>query len=341
MEQRPGKREERKVTESGHRRTAVAESGSPATGARIAGLGAYRPQTVVSNEQAAADAGVAPEWIAQRVGIHERRRATGSETVVGMAVEAAREALDAAGKDANDVDVVILATCSLPTAMPNGAARVAAGLGCRAAAGFDLNAACAGFNHALAVADGLVRSAVARNVLVVGAERMTDWVSAHDRDTGPIFADGAAAALVVPAIRPGIFPVAWGGDGERADLIRIRADTGRMEMAGREVFAWAVTALTPVIRAACERAGFEPGELKGFVPHQANLRIVKALGAAVGAAGSVTATDVTHTGNTCGASVPLALHALRQRGELTAGDPVLLLGFGAGLSYAAQVVLSP
>ncbi|MFF9583527.1 beta-ketoacyl-ACP synthase 3 [Streptomyces achromogenes] len=329
------------MTESEHRRTAVSASGSPSAGARIAGLGAYRPQTVVNNEQAAADAGVGPEWIARRVGIQERRHATELETVVYMAVEAAREALAAAGTDPHDVDVVIVATCSLPTAMPNGAAQVAAGLGCRAAAGFDLNAACAGFNHALAVADSLVRSAAARNVLVVGAERMTDWVSAHDRDTGPIFADGAAAALVVPATRPGIFPVAWGTDGTRADLIRIGTDTGRMKMAGREVFAWAVTALTPVIRAACTRAGLEPSELKGFVPHQANLRIIKALDAAVGAAGSVTATDVTHAGNTCGASVPLALYALHHSGRLAAGDPVLLLGFGAGLSYAAQVVLSP
>ncbi|MEU3960303.1 beta-ketoacyl-ACP synthase 3 [Streptomyces buecherae] len=329
------------MTESGYRTTAIAAGGSPAAGARIAGLGAYRPRTVVDNEQAAAAAGVSPEWIAQRVGVQERRHATESETVISMAVEAGREALAAAGTGADSVDVVILATCSLPTAVPNGAARVIAGLGCRAAAGFDLNAVCAGFNHALAVADGLVRSAIARTVLVVGSERMTDWVSAHDRDTGPIFADGAAAALVVPAARPGIFPVAWGSDGRRADLIRIGVATGRLEMAGREVFGWAVTALTPVIRAACARADVEPGELKGFVPHQANLRIIKALGAAVGAASAITATDVTHAGNTCAASVPLALHALHRDGQLAAGDLVLLLGFGAGLSYAAQVVLSP
>jgi 3-oxoacyl-[acyl-carrier-protein] synthase-3 len=334
VESRKGMR----VTElGGHKAAAVAAIGASLGAARIAGLGAYRPQRVVRNDQAAAAANVTPEWITQRVGIEERRYASESETVVDMAVEAGQEALTSAEMGADEVDAVILATCSLPAAIPNGAARVVAGLGCRAAAGFDLNAVCAGFNHALAVADGMVRSAVARTVLVVASERMSDWVSAHDRNTGPIFADGAAAALVVASSQPGIFPVAWGSDGLRADLIRIGA-TGQMEMAGREVFSWAVTALKPVIRVACARAGVEPSELKGFIPHQANLRIIMALGAAVG---TVPATDVTNTGNTGAASVPLALHALHREGRLTAGDPVLLLGFGAGLSYAAQVILCP
>lgn len=322
--------------------TAVAATGSSVTaGSRIVGLGAYRPGGVVGNEQAADAADVSPEWIAQRVGIQERRHAAASETVVKMAVEAGKEALADSNFTADGVDVVILAACSMPSPMPNGAAQVAAGLGCRAAAGFDLNAACSGFNHGLAVADGLVKSAAARAVLVVGSERMSDWVSAEDRNTGPIFADGAAAALVAPASRPEVFPVAWGSDGGRADLIRINAASGHMEMDGRKVFGWTVSALTPVIRAACERAGIEPGELKAFVPHQANLRIIDALSASIGVPGLVTATDVIHTGNTGAASVPLAFHALYRNKQIKTGDPVLLFGFGAGLTYAAQVVLSP
>ncbi|WP_221360458.1 beta-ketoacyl-ACP synthase 3 [Streptomyces beigongshangae] len=314
---------------------------APSPGARIMGLGAYRPVTVVTNAEAARHANVDPQWIEQRVGIRERRHAHGDETVVAMAAEAADKALADAGVPAAGVDVVILATCSMPTPMPNGAASVAARIGCEAAAAFDLNAACSGFSHGLAVADALVRAGTARRVLVVASERMSDWVSAQDRATGPIFADGAAAALVVRAEQPEIFTVAWGSDGHQAGLISVSAGTGRMEMAGRKVFRWTTTALLPAVESACRRAGIAPSELKAFVPHQANLRIIDALSHAIDAPGMVTATDVTVAGNTCAASVPLAFHTLRQSGRIHRGDPVLLFGFGAGLTYAAQVVLSP
>ncbi|OPC84684.1 3-oxoacyl-ACP synthase [Embleya scabrispora] len=321
---------------------AVAASGrSAGAGARIGGLGAYRPETVVVNEQAAACAGVGTDWISRRVGIEERRHAGATETVVAMAVAAGKNALAECGATADDVDAVILATCSLPSPMPNGAASVASGLGCGASAAFDLNAACSGFCHALAVADALIRAGTARGVLVVASERMTDWVTAEDRDTGPIFADGAAAAFVVPSAEPAIFPVAWGSGGTQADLITIPHGTGRMEMQGRKVFRWATTALDPVIRAACERAGLTPVDLRAFVPHQANLRIIEVLSRSVDAPELVTADDVVHAGNTCAASVPLALHALRAARRVSCGDPVLLFGFGAGLTYAAQVVLCP
>ncbi|MGW7094882.1 beta-ketoacyl-ACP synthase 3 [Streptomyces sp. NPDC054874] len=321
--------------------TIAANGPSPRPGARIAGLGAYRPLTVISNEQAANAAGVNSQWIEQRAGIRERRYAATTETVVTMAVEAGDKALADAGTTADHVDAVILATCSMPSPMPNGAASVAARLGCTAAAGFDLNVACSGFSHGLAVADALVRAGTARQVLVVASERMSDWISAQDRNTGPIFADGAAAALITAAEQPAIFPVAWGSDGHRADLIAIRPATGHMEMAGRKVFRWTTNALLPVIKAACDRAGITPRELKAFVPHQANLRIIDALTRAIDNPRMITATDVTFSGNTCAASVPLAFHALRQNGQIRSGDPVLLFGFGAGLTYAAQVVLTP
>ncbi|WP_285546452.1 beta-ketoacyl-ACP synthase 3 [Streptomyces lavendulae] len=325
----------------GPRRVVVNAIGrSPRTGARIAGLGAYRPGRVVGNDEAAAAAGVDAEWIEQRVGVRERRYAAAEETVVSMAVEAGRSALHDAAVTAAEVDTVILASSSMPSPMPNGAAQVAAALGCRAA-GFDLNAACSGFNHALAVADALVRAGAAGGVLVVAAERMTDWVAPADRDTGPIFADGAAAALVLPSSEPGIFPVAWGSDGAKADLIVIPPATGRMEIAGRKVFRWAANALAPVVDAACELARIKPRDLKAFVPHQANLRIVDALARSLDAPELAIAKDIVGSGNTCAASVPLALHALRRSGEITSGDPVLLFGFGAGLTYAAQVVRCP
>ncbi|MER5888652.1 beta-ketoacyl-ACP synthase 3 [Streptomyces sp. NPDC001941] len=324
-----------------HTTAQAAMPGVPQPGTRIAGLGAYRPQAVISNEDAAAQAGVSPDWIAQRVGVQERRHATGSETVVSMATAAGKEALADAGCDPDDVDVVVLATCSMPSPMPNGAAQVAAALGCHATAGFDVNAACSGFSHALAVADALVRAGTARQVLVVASERMSDWVAPEDRNTGPIFADGAAAALVRPCPLPQIFPVAWGSDGAQADLIAIDPGTRQMEMAGRKVFRWTTSALGPVIQSACDQAGLDPAQLKAFVPHQANLRIIDFLARGIEADDLTVAEDVVHSGNTCAASVPLALHELRQRDAITTGDPVLLFGFGAGLTYAAQVVLSP
>lgn len=321
---------------------AVAASGrSPSTGSRIGGLGAYRPASVVTNEQAAATASVSPEWVSKRVGVEERLHATETETVVSMAVAACKEALADFGATADDVDVVLLATCSMPSPVPNGAASVAAAIGCTASAGFDLNAACAGFCHGLAVADALVRAGTAQGVLVIGSERMTDWVAPEDRNTGPIFADGAAAAFVVPSAEPTIFPVAWGSDGAQAALIKIPGETGRMEMAGGKVFRWTTSELAAVMQIACERAGMEPADLRAFVPHQANLRIIESLSQSVDAPGLVTATDVTNAGNTSAASVPLALHALRQRGDVSRNEPVLLFGFGAGLTYAAQVVLCP
>ncbi|MFC8981101.1 beta-ketoacyl-ACP synthase 3 [Streptomyces sp. NPDC057411] len=325
----------------GPRRVVVnTTSRQPSTGSRIAGLGAYRPGRVVGNDEAAAAAGVDAQWIEQRVGVRERRYAAAAETVVSMAAAAGRAALEDADVSAADVDTVILATCSMPSPMPNGAAQVAAALACPAA-GFDLNAACSGFNHALAVADALIRAGTAGSVLVVAAERMSDWVAAEDRDTGPIFADGAAAALVMPSSEPGVFPVAWGSDGTKAGLIVIPGETGRMEIAGRQVFRWAANALTPVVDAACELARIKQRDLKAFVPHQANLRIVDALAQSLDAPDLVVATDIVGSGNTCAASVPLALHALRHSGRVTSGDPVLLFGFGAGLTYAAQVVLCP
>ncbi|MFF1697879.1 beta-ketoacyl-ACP synthase 3 [Streptomyces sp. NPDC058257] len=321
--------------------TVAASGRSTSAGSRIDGLGAYRPVTVVGNEESATTAGVSADWISKRMGVEERRRATVTETVVTMAVAAGKEALADCGATADDVDVVLLATCSMPSPMPNGAASVAAAIGCTASAGFDLNAACSGFCHGLAVADALVRAGTARSVLVIGSERMTDWVAPEDRNTGPIFADGAAAAFVVPSSVPTIFPVAWGSDGAQSDLIKIPGETGRMEMAGPKVFRWTTSELAAVMQVACERAGLDPADLRAFVPHQANLRIIDALRQSMDTSDLVTATDVIKAGNTSAASVPLALHALRRRGDVSPGDPVLLLGFGAGLSYAAQVVLCP
>ncbi|MFD0266200.1 beta-ketoacyl-ACP synthase 3 [Streptomyces sp. NPDC127106] len=310
-------------------------------GSRIVAVAGYRPSRIVGNEELAARLDVSGPWIERRVGIRSRRYAQPDESVVDMAATAAGKVLATAGLTARDIDLLVLATCSLPSPMPNGAASVAARLGHPAMAAFDVNAACAGFCYALGVTDGLIRAGTSRRALVVGAEKMTDWVDPDDVDTATVFADGAGAAVVVAADRTEINPVVWGSDGDRADLVTIPDRHSSVTMQGQAVYRWVTTSLAPVALDACRRAGISPADLKGFVTHQANLRMIEHLAAALGATGAAVGRDIVESGNTSAASVPLALSRLIGTGRIRTGDPVLLLGFGAGLSYAAQVVKSP
>ncbi|MFF2785345.1 beta-ketoacyl-ACP synthase III [Streptomyces sp. NPDC058049] len=310
-------------------------------GSRIAAVAGYRPSRVIGNDELAARLGVSGPWIERRVGIRSRHYAQPDESVVDMAASAAGKVLAAAGLTPRDIDLLVLATCSLPSSMPNGAAGVAARLGHPEMAGFDVNAACAGFCYALGVVDGLVRAGTSRRALVIGAEKMTDWVDPDDVDTATVFADGAGAAVVTVSDTPDIHPVVWGSDGDRAGLVTIPDRHGSVTMQGQAVYRWVTTSLAPVALDACRRAGLAPADLKGFVTHQANLRMIEHLAADLGATGAVIGRDIVDSGNTSAASVPLALSRLVGGGELRSGDPVLLLGFGAGLSYAAQVVRSP
>ncbi len=310
-------------------------------GARLLGVGSYLPGRAVGNDELAANLDTDDAWIRSRVGVVTRRYAT-DESVADMAVEAAAKALAAAGVVPDDVDFVLLASCTLPSAVPGRAAEVATRLGARAAGALDVNAACAGFCYGLAVAADAVRSGTARQVLVVGSERLTDWVDHGDRTTAPIFGDGAGAAVVGPA-DPGrneIGPPAWGHDGRKPSLIEITHADPHLRMAGPAVYRWA-TGLAPVARRACALAGVEPAELAAFIPHQANLRIIDALARALQVPDAVVARDIVDCGNTSAASVPIALSRLVERGRLRRGDPVLLLAFGAGLTYAGQVVRTP
>jgi 3-oxoacyl-[acyl-carrier-protein] synthase-3 len=180
---------------------------------------------------------------------------------------------------------------------------------------------------------------------VIGSEKLSQWVDWSDRSTCIIFADGAGAAVVGPAVAgqdtPGIGPVAWGSAGDMADKIYIKDRNSFIFQEGQSVFRWATTALHPVALAACERAGVKPTELAAFVPHQANLRIVEAIANKIGAPQAIVATDIVTAGNTSSASIPLALSRMIERGELPSGAPVLVIGFGAGICYAAQVITVP
>ncbi|MBL7499216.1 beta-ketoacyl-ACP synthase 3 [Frankia sp. CNm7] len=316
-------------------------------GARLLGLGAYRPVGRLTSEELAGRFGRTAQWVEGRTGFVTRGVAAADETIGVMALAAAREALADSGLTAADVDLVMVATCSSQPRAGVVAAEVAAGLGAPAAATVDFNAACAGFCYAVAAAADSVRAGTARHAVVVGAERMTDYIDPADLGTSIIFGDGAGAVVIGPAEAgaegepAAIGPVTWGSDGSKASLIQVEPDSQRMRMEGQAVFRWATGSVHRVALAACERAGVAPKDLAAVIPHQANLRIVNALAEKLGAVRAVVARDGADAGNTSAASIPLALHRLHRNRAVRAGDLALLVGFGAGLAWAAQVVRVP
>ncbi len=313
-----------------------------APGARISGLGQYRPHRVVTNDELAQTIDTSDEWIRTRVGIRQRHFAAEGETLVDMAAAAGGKAIAASGLGTDEIDLLIMATCTPPSPIPGVAPTVADRLGLLSPGAFDVNAACAGFCYALSSAADAIRSGSAERVLVIGAELLTDWVHPLDRGTAIIFGDGAGAAVVVAADEPGIGPVVWGSDGSKREAIIVRERTMLMEMDGQSVFRWATTKLAPVVRDICTRSGIELSDLDVFIPHQANLRIIDALVRGLGLSADVAVgRDIVETGNTSSASIPLALTRMLERGEAKSGDLALVLGFGAGLTFAGQVLVCP
>jgi 3-oxoacyl-[acyl-carrier-protein] synthase-3 len=313
-----------------------------APGARILGLGGYRPRRRVTNAELEQVMETNDEWIRTRVGIAERRWAAEDETLVEMAVAAGGKALAASGLAPDEVDLVIVASASLRAPIPGIGPQVAHRLGIPRPGSFDLNAGCAGFCYALGMASDAIRSGDARNAVVVGVERLTDVTDLEDRSTAVIFADGAGAAVVGAADEPGIGPVAWGSDGDQHNAIEIAAGSSTMTMAGQAVYRWATTKLTETLVEAMDKAGVGPGDIDVFAPHQANLRIVESMARKLGFGDDVVvARDIVQSGNTSAASVPLALTALLESGEAKSGDLALVLGYGAGLTFAGQVLVLP
>jgi 3-oxoacyl-[acyl-carrier-protein] synthase-3 len=310
-------------------------------GAKIVAFGHYQPDKVITNNDLAQTVDTSDEWIRSRVGIAERRVAGPAESVADMSVQAGGKALAAGGLSPEDIDLVIVATCTPESTIPNISASVAYRLGIKAPGAYDINAACAGFCYALAAASDAIRCGSARNVLVIGAEKLSQWVDWTDRATCIIFADGAGAALVCGSNSPGVGPVVWGSSGADADKIIVKDRSSYLHQEGQAVFRWATTALHPAALQACERAGVAPADLAAFVPHQANLRIVESLARRLKAPNAVIADDIVYAGNTSAASIPLALSRMIERGRVPSGAPALLIGFGAGLTYAAQVIHLP
>jgi 3-oxoacyl-[acyl-carrier-protein] synthase-3 len=324
-----------------------------AANAAILGIGAYRPSRVVPNSELVDAIDSSDEWIRQRSGITQRRWATEDETVRFMADEAAKRALERAGVDARQIDCVIVATVSHFMQTPAIATLIAYDLGTDQAAAFDISAACAGFCHGLALAADMVRGGSAGHALVIGVEKLSEMTDVTDRGSAFIFADGAGAAIVGPSETPGIGPVVWGSDGEQFELIRSRQDwrdvlasdhpaMPHLIMQGNPVFRWAVYEMAKVAQQALDRAGITAEDLDIFVPHQANMRITDAMARAMKLPERVKiARDIAEQGNTSAASIPLALDRMYAEGEAKSGDVALFIAFGAGLAYAAQVVVVP
>lgn len=326
---------------------------SGAAYARILGVGSFRPSRVVTNEEICQLIDSSDEWIRERSGIVERRWAQPEENVATMGAEAAKKALAASGIAADRIGAIIVATCTHPYQTPSAASEIADRIGAPTAAAMDISAACAGFAYGIAIAQDMVRGGSSQYVLLIGAEKLSEWTDKHDRSTAFLFADGAGAVVIGPSDVPAISPVVWGGDGSQLhainmtrNLIQYRDDEGAafpaIEMNGQQVFRWAVSEMARVCRESLDKAGITAEQLDAFIPHQANNRITDALVRALDLPASVpVAHDIVTTGNTSAASVPLAMDRMLQAGEIPHGGNALLVGFGAGLVFASQVVTLP
>jgi beta-ketoacyl ACP synthase len=308
---------------------------------------------VVTNDELAQKIESSDEWIYSRTGIKTRRFAAREESAASMAIEAGRQAISNASLTATDIDSVIVATSTHFLQTPACAPAVAAGLGAAGVPAFDISAGCAGFGYAIGVAADMIRGGSAAKILVIGSEKLSPTVDMQDRSNCFIFADGAAGVVVGETPIQGIGPTVSGSDGEQATAIRQDIDwiaymenpTGPrpfLRLEGSAVFRWAAFEMGKVGRQAMDAAGIRPDEIDVFVPHQANSRINEVLAKNLGLRpDAIIANDIEHTGNTSAASIPLAMAELLATGAAKPGDLALLIGYGAGLSYAAQVVLMP
>jgi 3-oxoacyl-[acyl-carrier-protein] synthase-3 len=319
---------------------------------KIYSLGASRGNLTVTNDDVAGPINSSDEWIRQRTGIITRKRAGKDQSLMDMAVEASNEAIKKAGIKASEIEAVIFSTITHPYQTPSAAALLAELVGANPAPAFDISAACAGYCYGIAQADALVRSGTAKYVLVVGGEKLTDYIDPTDRSISFLLGDGAGAAIVGPSDSPGISKSVWGSDGSKweavgmtGSLLDFRDGTGAwptLVQEGQSVFRWAVWEMVKVAKEALEVAGVKPEQLAALVTHQANERIIDEMAKQLALPESVVvARDIVTTGNTSAASIPLAMHALLAEGRIKSGDLALQIGFGAGLAYGAQVVVVP
>jgi 3-oxoacyl-[acyl-carrier-protein] synthase-3 len=319
---------------------------------RIYALGAARGDLTVTNDEIAGPIDSSDEWIRQRTGIITRKRASRDRSLMDMAVEASNEAIKKAGIDPQEIGAVIFSTITHPFQTPSAATLLAEKIGANPAPAYDVSAACAGYCYGIAQADALVRSGMAKYVLVVGGEKLSDFIEPTDRSISFLLGDGAGAAIVGPSDFPGISPTVWGSDGSHWDAVSMtgslidfrdgKTTWPTLKQEGQTVFRWAVWEMAKTAKKALEVAGVQAEDLTALVTHQANIRIIDELAKQLKLPESVViARDIVYTGNTSAASIPLAMHALLESGEVKSGGLALQIGFGAGLAFGAQVVVLP
>jgi 3-oxoacyl-[acyl-carrier-protein] synthase III len=315
----------------------------------IAGVGAYLPERIVSNDELSRTVETSDEWIRERTGIRQRHIAAPHETAAYMGTEAARAALRHAGAEPTEVDAIILATSTPDQAFPATALRVQASLGITGGFGFDLSAACAGFIYALSVADSMLRVGQVRGVLVIGSEVYSRIMNWRDRGTCVLFGDGAGAVFLRAgkgsgSIGQGILSTHLHAQGTLGDILFVDGAVGRHDrpghlvMNGREVFRHAVTRLAEAVDEALAANGLGRRDVDWLVPHQANLRIIDAMGRKLGLPSERVVITVDRHANTSAASVPLALAEACQDGRIRQGDLVLMEALGGGLTWGSALV---
>lgn len=309
-------------------------AGAVRTGASIGAVGMAVPDAVVPNAQIAERLGVDDAWITGRTGIVERRVAGPEDTLTSLASRAGRQALDAAGLDAEDLDLILVATSTADHLMPGAAPLVAAELGAANAGAMDVGAACTGFLYALSMASAQIESGRSRHALVIGADTLSRWLDPDDRRTAALFGDGAGAVVMSALEGAGrVGPSVLRADGTRAESIMTQRDDSIIRMEGHDTFKHAVLRLTEVTHEALDAAGLELGDVDLFVYHQANQRILRSVGQKLGLEPERVADYIGLYGNTSAASIPIALAEAERAGRLVDGTRLLLAAFGAGFTW--------
>lgn len=315
---------------------------------RIIGTGSYVPEQIVTNDDLAKIVETNDEWIRSRTGIGERRIAT-EDSTSDMAARAARRAMESAGIGPEEIDLILLATSSPDYCFPNGACEVQGKIGAVNAACYDISAACTGFVFALNTAHAFISSGIYKTVLVIGADVLSKLIDWKDRGTCVLFGDGAGA-VVVQASETGILGVNMHSDGTKGGVLTCGSRTngnfllgkkpelGYMAMDGQEVFKFAVKKVPECINELLSDTGVSADEIRYFVIHQANYRIIESIAKRLKVSLDRFPVNMEHYGNTSGASVPLLLDEINQKGMLRPGDKIVFSGFGAGLTWGAALL---
>lgn len=313
---------------------------------RILGTGSYLPEKILTNQDLEKIVDTSDEWIVSRSGIKSRHIASDTDSTAGLAVNAARKAIESAGVDAQQIDMVIVGTASSDDSFPSTASIVQHELGLRKIAAFDISAACAGFNHGISIADQYIKTGFAKHVLVIGCEMLSRAVDWTDRTTCVLFGDGAGAVVLGVSDEPGIYSTHLHCDGSQHDILyapnllvqRESKETPFVKMQGREVFRHAVTRLGELVDETLEANNFTKADIDWLVPHQANIRIIQATAKKLNMPMEKVIVTLDKQGNTSAASIPLALDIAISDGRIKRGDLILLESFGGGLVWGSALI---